>query len=286
MRVIVFTGADANYFPLLQGAMMSIRAARPDVSLAVLDLGLTPEQRDWCTEFAPHINKPVWPFKSPPIKDLPNSYLGLFSRPKMRDLAPGYDVYVWFDADAWVQDRSGLDLLIAGAVRRKGLGIVPELDRSIGRYYGGWLQFCENIKPRWGVFGQSVADTLAYYPMLNCGIIALHANAPHWEKWLGAMERGLDVACHFLIEQMAMCHAVYVSQLFEQTELLPMRCNWMCHHALPAWDSDRQCLVEPYLPHETIGNVHLTFRDKSAVRRIQTTGGGRINMDLRYGVAA
>ena len=45
-------------------------------------------------------------------------------------------------------------------------------------------------------------------------------------------------------------------------EPLPSRCNWPVHHATPAWDAERQLFVEPAMPYETLGILHLTIYTK------------------------
>ena len=39
-RLLIASGADREYFPLLRDTVLSIRAQRRDVALGILDLGL------------------------------------------------------------------------------------------------------------------------------------------------------------------------------------------------------------------------------------------------------
>jgi hypothetical protein len=45
-------------------------------------------------------------------------------------------------------------------------------------------------------------------------------------------------------------------------EPLPSRCNWPVHHATPAWDAERGLFVEPAMPYEPLGILHLTIHTK------------------------
>jgi hypothetical protein len=45
-------------------------------------------------------------------------------------------------------------------------------------------------------------------------------------------------------------------------EPLPSRCNWPVHHATPAWDAGRGLFVEPAMPYEALGILHLTIYTK------------------------
>ena len=45
-------------------------------------------------------------------------------------------------------------------------------------------------------------------------------------------------------------------------EPLPSRCNWPIHHATPAWDAERGLFVEPAMPYDPLGILHLTIYTK------------------------
>lgn len=45
--LLIVSGADRAYFPLLRDTVASIRALCPGAALGILDLGLAPEERQW-----------------------------------------------------------------------------------------------------------------------------------------------------------------------------------------------------------------------------------------------
>jgi hypothetical protein len=63
-------------------------------------------------------------------------------------------------------------------------------------------------------------------------------------------------------------------------EPLPSRCNWPVHHATPFWDADRALFVEPAMPYEPLGILHLTIYTKRLatldVRELGGSHGGEI----------
>ena len=61
----------------------------------------------------------------------------LTARPFLPDYFPGYDVYIWIDCDAWVQEQFALEWLFYTAASG-ALGIVPELDRSYDKTLRLW----------------------------------------------------------------------------------------------------------------------------------------------------
>ena len=46
------------------------------------------------------------------------------------------------------------------------------------------------------------------------------------------------------------------------TEFLPARYNWIASHLLPKFDNEKKNIfVEPFLPHNKIGILHLSGRN-------------------------
>ncbi|WP_287129187.1 hypothetical protein [Candidatus Cyanaurora vandensis] len=281
---MIVTGADAPFFGLVQGTIRSIRD-KPQgrgVALGFLDLGCTPDQLAWLADWVDVIVQPEWRFPFPQQDQIPSYLKGSYARPHLPEYFPGYQTYLWIDADAWVQDWSAVALLAQGA-KLRGLAIVPQIDRGSTLQYGGMFYEWQ-ITYDWyqADFGEQVAQQLWSYPMLNTGAIALHRDAPHWQVWADCLQMGLQRNASHLSEQLALNWAVYKHGLFKQTEMLPAWCNWTCHWGFPRWDPDRACLVEPYLPHTPIGIVHLTATKYERVA-VLTLEQQPMEVNLRYG---
>ncbi len=293
---LVITAADAKFFDLVKGTILSIRdkpQAR-DISIACLDLGFTAEQVQWLRSKVEFVVQPRWHYQFSTPVNIPEYCKGQFVRPFLRQYFPQFDVYIWLDADAWVQDWSAMDLVVQGACR-KGLAIVPELDRGYMVQYGRlpqWWKFVHEWYRK--AFGDQAAAQLHSIPMLNTGVWALHKEAPHWEPWMKALALGLgnavkhpgSFALH-MVEQLALNVVVHTQGLFNRTELLPAWCNWTCHFNPPAWDERASRFVEPYLPNHPIGVMHLSgVHNKPQACKIRTVEGKTMDLNLRYPVAA
>ena len=105
MRAAIVTGANHGYFPLMYALLRTL--ARSDVSpaypLLVLDFGLKPEEVVAIEALAANIVRPWWWFDAPsPLRSTRN--LGYAARPMIPEYFPGYDTYLWLDADISVQD--------------------------------------------------------------------------------------------------------------------------------------------------------------------------------------
>ena len=54
---------------------------------------------------------------------------------------------------------------------------------------------------------------------------------------------------------MAINLSIYVDNV--DTEFLPLGCNWIASNVLPKFDEVKREFVEPYLPNNKIGIMHL-----------------------------
>jgi hypothetical protein len=281
-RLLIVSGADRNYFPLLQDTVLSIRANRRGAAIGILDLGFDPQHRGWLASRVEHIVRPDWDLDFPRREQKPETFKAQVARPFLRRHFPGYDTYLWIDADAWLQDGRAIDLYASAAGYDK-LAITPEIDRAYKRHYKrpkpfGWTLAWKNYRQ---AFGWRVADRLGRNPMVNCGVFALHRDAPHWDAWARILSRVLQRTRFFFAEQVALNYVIFAEQL--PVNFLPAYCNWMPGDAVPAFDRERGLFVEPYAPHEVIGVMHLAGREqKSHLFKLRTLDGGTVETSLRY----
>jgi len=283
MQIIIITAADANYFELVRGTILSVRE-KPEgenVAIGFFDLGCTPKQLQWLKTQVNIIQKPDWDFDFPGKNEAPHYLKGLLARPFLRRYFPNFDIYLWIDADAWVQDWQAVKLLVKGAAKR-GLAVVPELDRGYYLAYGKLPWYWQFVyRDYQAAFGEEVAQQLHSYPTINAGIFALEKDAPHWEIWAEYLEQALQRHVSLMTDQIALNRLVYGTEMFDKTEMLPARCNWSCNFGLPVWDKHQACFVEPYLPQEAIGILHITGHKHDLVK-LATTDGNQIEISLRY----
>jgi predicted O-methyltransferase YrrM len=253
-------------------------------SLGFLDVGCMPAQLEWIGRHVDFVRIPKHHFEFPANGGIPEYLQALFARPFLRDYFPGFEIYFWIDADAWVEDWRGVELMLRGAGRER-LAIVPELDRGSLVQYGSLPEFWSFLHNHYRqAFGEEVAKSLCNFPVLNAGVFALHRRAPHWEPWAACLRDALQRSAGLLTDQMALNLVAY-RHCFSQTELLPAWCNWTCHHAWPAWDIENARPVEPYLPHTPISILHLSGRAKPPTAQLRSTAGQTVEVNLRYPTA-
>jgi hypothetical protein len=281
--LIIASAADAGYFPLLQDMVLSVRAQRSSAAIGVLDLGLLPEQRAWLADRVTHLVRPGWDLDFPGRDRAAESFKAQVARPFLPRHFPGYDMYLWIDADAWLQDWRAIELYRAAAGRDR-LAIVPEIDRAYKRHYKRPKLFGRTLpwKNYREAFGWRAADRLGRNPMVNCGVFALHREAPHWQAWEHLIAQVLQRTRFFYAEQTALNYGIFAERL--PVNFLPAYCNWLAGDAVPAFDERSGLFVEPHAPHETIGVMHLAGPEQKTQRfRLQRLDGGTVETVLRYG---
>jgi hypothetical protein len=267
---------------LLRDAVVSVRALSNEAPIGILDLGLADDQRAWLTGQRVQIVRPGWDIDFPDRDRTPETLKAQVARPFLPRHFPGYEMYFWLDADAWMQEWRVVELYCAAAGRDR-IAIVPEIDRAYKRHYKRPKLF--GLTLTWKVyreaFGWRAADRLGRNPMLNCGVFALHRDAPHWQAWQRLLTGVLQRTRFFYVEQAALNYAIFAEHL--PANLLPAYCNWMAGDAAPAFDATRGLFVEPYAPHEIIGVMHLAGPEQKTQRfRLAQLGGGFVETGLRY----
>jgi hypothetical protein len=281
-RLLIASGADRHYFPLLRDTVLSVRAQRRELAIGILDFGLHPEHLEWLSRRVDHIVRPDWDLDFPGRERTPEILKAQIARPFLRRHFPGYEIYLWIDADAWLQDGRAIDLYVQAAGQDK-LAITPEIDRAYKRHYKrpklfGWTLAWKNYRE---AFGWRVADRLGRNPMVNCGVFALHRDAPHWDVWARVLAQVLQRTRFFFVEQVALNYAIFAEHM--AVNFLPAYCNWMPGDAPPAFDGARGLFVEPYAPYEVIGVMHLAGREQKAqLFRLDRLDGGTIETSLRF----
>jgi hypothetical protein len=268
---------------LLRDSVASVRALCRDVAIGILDLGLTAEQRAWLRQQDAALVSPGWDVEFPGRNDSPNTFKAQVARPFLPRHFPGYAMYLWLDADTWVQDWRAVELYCTAAGCDR-LAITLEIDRAYKRHYKrpkpfGWTLAWKNYRQ---AFGWRVADRLGRNPTANVGVFALHRDAPHWEAWRRIMTGVLQRTRFFFAEQIALNYAIFGEGL--PANFLPAYCNWAVGDAAPAFDAVRGLFVEPYAPYEVIGVLHLAGREqKNRAFRLDRLDGGTVETSLRYG---
>ena len=297
---VIVSLADANYFPLLDELVDSIKRFKQSESVAicVLDAGLKQDQKDILLKKVDEIKNAEWDIEVPGYKVRGKEWLkSQVSRAFLPKYFPDYEKYLWIDCDAWVNDWNCIDLYFKACDDGK-LGIT----QTIGPGYKitsrvNWLfgklaliksqNFKHAVKSK---IGYADARKLAFAPHINIGVFSLEKNSKGWSVWQNNLSKTLKAGSIFGSEGLAINMSVYIDNL--ETEFLPLNCNWITSNLLPKYDQEQSTFVEPFLPNYKIGIIHLAAGiwkdgkdmrvDKSIKIELETLNKNKILKSLRY----
>ena len=298
----IVTLADSNYFNLLDELIDSIKKYKEseNVSICVLDAGLKNDQVKILNNKVEIIKKANWDIKVPKLKVLGKEWLkSQVSRAFLPEYFPNFDKYLWIDCDAWLNSWECVDLYFRACENGKigitqtigpGYKVLTRVKWILGKIAAIKSQNYKHAKK--SGFSENIARKIAFAPHINIGVFSLEKNSPIWKIWQENLKIALKKGNIFGSEGLAMNISVYVNNI--KTEFLPLTSNWIASNVLPKYDQDTKNFVEPYLPHNKIGIMHLAAGiwnkekdmriNKDIKISIETTKGEKILKSLRYGV--
>jgi len=282
-RAIVTSAADSKFFPLLKGLVLSIRRA-PSIAhlpMVVLDLGLGDADKAWLAQQNVTTIRIGWDIEFLASAGVAEYIKAQAWRPFLPRHLPEAEVYVWMDADTWIQDERAVLLAIECARREDAIAVVPEISRF---YRTLFLPPRELRSAELAIysacFGAEVANRLAMMPLINSGFFALARNSQVWSLWASLLSDMYRRSLNFYTEQTSLNYLIYARNL--PFVSLPAYCNWIALHALPSFDETRGRLVEPGAPLQDIWIVHMAGPTKDGEHVLRTTAGKTVLRSLRF----
>jgi hypothetical protein len=241
---------------------------KPAYDLGLIDLGLAPDQRSQLEARNVRVIDATWPVDPPQSHDR-IEYIAFAGKPYAKNYFPGYDLYVWMDADLWAQTPRFWSDLVDGAMR-DGFSVPVEKDSNYSRMPAIWRLWMWRHFAR--TYGVARAFQLMKTPVLNNGLFAVRADAPHWALWQQHFETMVRKTRRMIaIDQLALISMLELEgQAFAS---LPATDNWVCSLATPWWDPARAVFVRPGEPGNTISVMHLTTPSRERMFDVQTPDG-------------
>ena len=298
---VIVSLADSNYFNLLNELIDSIKHFDKNntTAICILDAGLEKEQVNKLTSKVDEIKSAEWDIQVSSIKVKGKEWLkSLVSRAFLPKYFPNYNKYLWIDCDAWVNDWSSIELYFK-ACENGNLGITQTLGpgyriMSKVNWLFGKIAIIKSQNFKHAIsskIGMEKARKLAFAPHVNIGVFSLEKNSNCWDVWQKNLETTLKSGKIFGSEGLAINMSIYIDNV--ETEFLPLNCNWIASNLLPKFDEKNHTFVEPYLPNNKIGIMHLAagiWDDKRDMRidssvkiQIKTLENKNVSKSLRFG---
>ena len=293
---IIISSSDNKYFFLIKELYLSLKnnGILDEYDFAILDTGLDLNQKNYFKDYNVLIKNAEWNVEVPKYKILGRENLKTqVARAFLPDYFNNYKVYVWLDADMWLNDFESFYFYEKGALNDR-LTIVPQSDRAyIKNANVEWLfGFPKKIKTiNYKNISKSISKSLgrkyAFHSTLNAGAFAINDNFKTWKCFQKNIKLAAKKGRIFGTDQVALALSIYEDGL--PSEFLPAYCNWMCEFNMPKFDSKKSQFVEPYIPNHPIALVHLAGlddirQDKTILSDVETLDGLQIKKSLRYNV--
>lgn len=276
-REIIISGGDAQFFPFLIAAITSLRS-HPSLAakdFGIIDQGLEVGQRSRLEALGCRIVVPEWTLPVPEEKRLLRN-IGLVARTALRDYFPGYEIYLWFDADAWAQ-TADFAFEFAAAARASGAAVALENGPGYRRSLVDLKWWVGNMI---AAYGPTAGARLSFRRSVNIGVLCLTDTAPHWQAWIRAYSLALEKTGKVNLDQHAFLAAAYRENI--PTAFLPARCNWLPHLSCPVWNPRTRMLCEPVAPYRPLSVLHLAGPEKTRRYKLPRLGGGVLETPLTY----
>ena len=293
---IIISSSDSKYFLLLKELYLSLKKQNilNEYDFAVLNTGMNKNQIDYLRDNKIKVKDAIWNTKVPSYKILGRDHLKTqVARAFLPDYFENYKVYIWLDADLWINDLESFLLYEKGALQNN-LTITPQSDRA---YFNNakvewFMNFPTKVKTiNFKNISKSVSKKLAkkyaFYSTLNAGAFAISDSDEIWKCFQKNIKLAAKKGRIFGTDQVALALSIYEDNI--PSEFLPAYCNWMCEFNMPKFDIDKGQFVEPYIPNHPIALVHLAGlddirQDKTILSDVETLDGLRIKKSLRYNV--
>ena len=292
--------ADEKYFELLEELINSIKSfpESKNIAICVLDAGLSQDQIDKIKNKVDEIKKAEWDIEVSSLKVKGKEWLkSQVSRAFLPKYFPNYKKYLWIDCDAWVNDWSSIELYFKACDKGK-LGITQSIGPgyrvlSKVKWLFGKLAIIKSQNFKHAVsskINMQKARKIAFAPHVNIGVFSLEKSSSVWNVWQNNLKETLKHGRIFGSEGLAINLSVYVDNV--DTEFLPLGCNWIASNVLPKFDESKREFVEPYLPNNKIGIMHLAAGiwkegkdmrlDKSIKIQIKSLNDNTVSKSLRF----
>jgi len=267
-KIAIISGADKKYYPFLKNLIISLKKTK---SLEIADLCILDAEKDstYLEENFDCIHKIKKARFSLRLNfsDTKDWFKLLTERPFIKDYFPGYENYIWLDADTEVLDIDGIKNLIE-ATKSRELAIAPEINESyvfnntkfgIKKIFlsfykiSGW-----SFKNYNKYFGKGLGEDLFFKPLFNNGVFCIKSESKLWNLWKAEYQNALDKAKSsygIKTDQLSLNKIIYEN--FTNISILDSTNNWIVQKAENLIKKDDSFLT-PSFPQRKINILHYT----------------------------
>ena len=267
-KIAIISGADKNYYPFLKNLIMSLEKTKclEIADLCILDVEKNSLYLEEVSNYIHKTKKAKFSLKLS-FSDEKNWFKLLTERPFIKDYFPGYEKYIWLDADTEVLSIDAIKNLIE-ATNISELAIAPEVSESYvfnNTKFGIQKIFSSIYKiSGWSFknynkyFSKGLGKNLFFKPLFNNGVFCLKSESTLWNLWKKEYQGALDKAKSsygIKTDQLSLNKIIYEN--FTKVSILDSTNNWIIQKAEDLIKADNLFLT-PSFPRRKINILHYT----------------------------
>ena len=258
---------DSNMFQQGINSILSIKkyCTHPNYKINVLAIDLKNEEMIWLSNNGVNFVTNYQDLPSHPEQKKYN--YSQTCRAFLPEIFPGFDIYMWVDADIRFLNSQGLDYFCNIPMQNTdSIAIVHEAESDYGFVKNIYLTYNyhtlknERIAKVYGVDAEKVIRYFYYY---NNGIWSMHKNSKIWSQFkLAILQYLKQNYFHHMFDQEAMNMAILGLRI--PVIYTPSTMNWLFGAALPLRDNLSNNWITPSEPHRQISVAHLIMSNAYA----------------------
>jgi lipopolysaccharide biosynthesis glycosyltransferase len=291
MKTAIISGCDNNYFNQFLNLYNSLIDTNclDYADLCFVNISVSNENLKKISDKTKKIIEPKWDYNfSFPTKEWKKI---LTIRPFLKNYFPGYENYIWLDADTWVQGNKFINDFASVAKTGK-MSIVPELDINYETkrkkysfkklFYNiyqskGWSY--KNFKK---YFDKQSFTKLFQKPILNAGVFSIPKESVIWDKWADEygqiVERSSDDYC-LNMDQASLNKIIYNN--LDLVNFFNVEYNYLIKNSMPLINNDNKFCLKDF-PNKKIEILHLTSIIFDQLYELESIHGKKIKRKLSY----
>lgn len=294
MKTLLVTGGDKVFDDLLEDCVQSVRDVGYGGDLAVLDFGFSPALlKRLQNDYGVIVKKGILPDEvAAEAINVPVGAGVLLLKPYLPQLFPGYERFIFIDADVYCQDRIALDALAREAESTDFVAVSQRTrfhEWDVARGNGVEFNvFGQPLRRNWYTMfanrsrlPKADKQLMAKHQIINAGVFSAPAASPIWDLWITEMihcMKAMPVGRKSAADQLGLGMALYRHKLNIKT--LPEICNWT-----NAWryDPERHVFTETEPLYTPVSIMHLAgMRADDTTREVSFPDGTKKPLDLTY----
>jgi len=292
MKTAIISGCDNKYFEQLLNLYNSLigNNCLDNADFCFVNISVSDENLKKISSKTTKIVEPKWDFK---LKFKTEDWKKILTiRPFLKNYFPGYEYYIWLDADTWTQGNKFISEFTSVGECGK-MSIIPELDINyevLRQKYSFKKIFYNFYKAKgWSYknykkyFDKKTDINLFQKPILNAGVYSIPKNSNIWNLWAKEYGRIVESSSNdycLNMDQASLNKVIYNN--LDLTNFFGSEYNYLAKNSMPLFHEDNNYFCMKDYPYKKIEILHLTNLKFNSFYEIVSNNGVKLKKKIIY----